>query len=165
MKALHVLQKSSSEDAPTNYTRFTDEYNKLKTKSDAVSARSVDLKQRAANYHAKWDREVEFVDPKLRRQADQRKADAERIYGTINSELELTRNSFHPLMANLKELGVYLRGNLVPARLNSIAGEVAKADAQAKEVDTHAAAIITAIDDITTATGETITPVKVDPAS
>ena len=106
-----------------------------------------------------------YVDPELRRQATQQKADAERIYGTINSELELTRNSFHPLMASLNELGIYLRGNLVPAKLNSVSGEVAKADAQAREVDTHAAAIIKAIDEITTATGETIAPVKVDPAS
>ena len=165
MEALRVLQKSSTEDAPTNYARFMHEYDTLKAKSDAVAARSVDLKERAANYHAMWDREVGSADPEFRRQATEREADAARIYGTINTELELTRNSFRPLMANLKELGSNLRGNPVPANLNSISGEVAKVEAQAGEVDTHAGAIITAIDEITTATGETIAPVTVDPAS
>jgi hypothetical protein len=124
----------------------------------------VDLKERVSNYQAMWDREVGMVDTELRNQELRQKADAQRIYGTIKSEMELTRNSFHPLMANLKELSTYLRGNLVPAKLNSVSGQIEKADAQAKEVDTHAAAIIAAIGEITAATGETVAPTKVDPA-
>ena len=162
MQALNALQKSAGGDASANYDEFTKQYAKLKTTSEAVSARSIDLKQHVSNYHAMWRREVGLVDSELRRQELDKQADAERIFNTVNSELELTRNSFHPLMANLKELVAYLPGNLVPARLTSIAEPVAKANAQAADVDSHAAAIIAAIEEITAATGETIKPVNVD---
>jgi hypothetical protein len=152
--SLNKLQKSSTADAETNYNRFTEEYLKLQAKADAVSKRSKDLKDRASAYHAMWNKQVEVENPELRRQAVQQKADAERIFNTINSEMELARLSFQPYMANLKDAGNYLKGNLSPANLQSASGLVEKANTQAKEVDGHIAAIISSIDKITSATGE-----------
>jgi len=152
--SLNKLQKSSTADAETNYNRFTEEYLKLQAKADAVSKRSKDLKDRASAYYAMWNKQVEVENPELRRQAVQQKADAERIFNTINSEMELGRLSFQPYMANLKDAGNYLKGNLSPANLQSASGLVEKANTQAKEVDGHIAAIISSIDKITSATGE-----------
>jgi len=160
--ALNALVTSSTGEAQANYGKYTDEYAKLKSKSDAVSARSADLKQRVSNYHALWREETGVVDPELRGQALQRQANAERLFGTINTELELVRDSFHPLMADLKELQIYFRDNFIPARLTGVADRVAKVNAEAREVDSHAAAILSAIDEITAATGETVAPTKVD---
>jgi len=92
--------------------------------------------------------------PDLRRQAVQQKADAERIYNTINSDMELARLAFQPYMANLKDVGNYLRGNLSPANLQSTGDLVQKANSQAKEVDSRISAIVSSIDKITSATGE-----------
>jgi hypothetical protein len=159
-EALNELAKSTPDQAQVNYNKFTEEYLKLKAKSDAVSARSKDLKERTSAYYAMWNKQVEVDNPELRRQAIQQKADAEKIFSTVNTELDLMRSTFQPYMSNLKDVGNYLRDNVTPANLKSISDLVTKANAQAKEVDTHAASIVTEIDKITAATGETVAPKK-----
>ena len=101
-----------------------------------------------------WNKQAEVENPELRKQAVQQKADAERIHNTIISEMELARLSFQPYMANLKDAGNYLKGNLSPANLASAGDLVQQANGQAKEVDGHIGAIVSSIDKITTATGE-----------
>jgi len=152
--SLNKLQKSSTADADANYNRFTEEQLKLQATADALSKRSKDLKDRASAYQAMWNQQAEVQNPELRRQAVQQKADAERIYNTINSDMELARLAFQPYMANLKDVGNYLRGNLSPANLQSTGDLVQKANSQAKEVDSRISAIVSSIDKITSATGE-----------
>ena len=153
-ESLVKLQKSPAAEAEANYNGFTEEYLKLQAKSDAVAARSADLKEKASAYHAMWNRQVEVENPDLRRQALQQKADAEQTYNNITNEMELTRITFKPYMSNLKDIGNYLRGNVNPATLTSVRDLVEKSTGQAKEVDKHIAAIVTAIDKISSATGE-----------
>ena len=153
-EALNTLEKSSAADASLNYNKFTEEYLKLQAKSDAVKSRAEDLKSKTSAYYDLWTRQVEVENPDLRRQAVQQKGDAERIYNSIRSEMELARIAFNPYMANLKDVGNYLRGNLSPASLKSVTDLVAKASGQSKEVNTHIDSIITAIDKMAAATGE-----------
>jgi hypothetical protein len=153
-ESLNKLQKSSNADAQANYNGFSEQFIKLQAKSEAVSKRSEDLKKRASDYFAMWNRQVEVDNADLRRQAVQQKADAERIYNNINSEMELARLAFKPYVANLKDVGSYLKGNLTPANLSSISDLVQKANMQSKEVDTHVGNIVASIDKISTATGE-----------
>jgi uncharacterized protein YhaN len=153
-ESLNKLQKSSTADAQANYNAFTEQFLKLQGKSDAVAARSEDLKKRAADYFAMWNRQVEVENPELRRQAVQQKADAERLYNGITSEMELARLTFRPYVANLKDVGSYLKGNLSPANLASTTDLVQKANTQSKEVDTHIANIVASIDKISAASGE-----------
>ena len=153
-ESLNKLQKSSAADAQTNYNAFTEQYLKLQAKADEVSKRSKDLKEKASAYQAMWNKQADVENPELRRQAVQQKADAERIHNTIISEMELTRLSFQPYMANLKDVGNYLRGNVSPANLSSISDLVAKANGQAKEVDGHIATIVSQMDKILSGTGE-----------
>jgi Protein of unknown function (DUF2959) len=163
--SLNKLQKSSQADAQTNYNAFTEQYLKLQAKADAVSKRSKDLKERAASYRAIWDKQAQVDNPELRKQAMQQKADAEQVYNNIRNEMQLARLSFDPYMANLKDVGNYLRGNLTPANLTSVGDLVTKANGQAKEVDGHIAAIVTSIDKITTATGEGTAAAAAAPAA
>jgi len=152
--SLNKLQKSSQTDAQANYNAFTEQYLKLQAKADEVSKRAKDLKERASSYAAMWDKQAQVQNPELRKEAMQQKANARQIYDSITSEMQLARLSFDPYMANLKDVGNYLRGNLTPANLNSVSGLVTKANGQVKEVDGHISAIVTSIDKISTATGE-----------
>jgi hypothetical protein len=157
-ESLNKLQKSSTADAQANYNAFSEQFIKLEAKSEAVSKRAEDLKKRAADYYAIWNRQVEVENPDLRRQAMQQKADAERLYNGITSELELARLTFKPYVQNLKDVGSYLKGNVSPANLASIGDLVTKANAQSKEVSTHADNIVASIDKIGSATGESTAP-------
>jgi hypothetical protein len=152
--ALNKLHKSSAADAQANYNAFSEQFVKLQARADATKARAKDLKDKSGAYYATWNRQVEVENPDLRRQAIQQKADAERTYSTITSEMELARIAFEPYMSNLKDVGNYLRGNVTPANLNSITDLVTRANGQAKEVNEHIGAIVTAVDKISAATGE-----------
>jgi hypothetical protein len=156
--ALATLQKSPAADASANYNKFTEEYLKLQAKSDALKSRAQDLKAKTSSYYALWNKQVEVENPDLRRQAVQQKADAERVYNTVSSEMELARIAFNPYMGNLKDVGNYLRGNLSPASLQSVSDLAGKATAQAKQVNTHIDAIVAAIDNMAKATGEGAVP-------
>jgi hypothetical protein len=140
--ALTKLAASSPDQAQANYNKFTEEYLKLKAKSEAVSARSADLKARTEAYYAMWNKQSDVENPELRRQAIQQKADAEKIFSTINTELDLTRSSFQPYMSNLKDVGSYLQNNVTPANLKSIADLVTKTTAPANDGGVHPDAIV-----------------------
>jgi len=156
--ALVALQKSPAGNASANYNRFTEEYLKLQAKSDAIKARAADLKSEASAYYDLWNKQGEVENPDLRRQAVQQKSDAERVYRTIGSEMELARIAFNPYMTNLKDVGSYLRGNLSPASLQSISDLVTKAGSQATEINTHLDGIVGAIDSMSKATGGGMIP-------
>ena len=153
-EALNRLQESSTADADANFNAFTEEFTKLQAKSEAVSARSEDLKEKASAYYETWNRQVDVENPDLRRQAVQQKADAERLYNTITSEMELARIAFKPYMSNLKDIGNYLRGNISPATLTTVRDLVDKSNKQAQEVEGHITEIVNAVDKIQRATGE-----------
>lgn len=152
--SLVALQNSSTTDAQGNYNKFAEEYTKLKSKSEQVKARSNDLKEKSTAYYAIWNKQVEVQNPELRRQAIEQKADAERTFSSIKSEMDLARLSFDPYMANLKDVGNYLNGNVTPANLKSTADLVKQAQTQAGEVNKHLDSIVASIDKMITATGE-----------
>jgi hypothetical protein len=155
--SLNKLQRSSTADAQANYNAFTEQYVKLKAKSDALRARAEDLRKKASAYYAMWNRQVEVENPDLRRQALQQKTNAEQTYNDIKSEMELARLAFEPYMSNLKDIGNYLRGNVNPGTLNSIGDLVKKANDQSKEVNSHIDAIVSDVDKIAGSTGEGVT--------
>lgn len=162
--SLVKLQKSSTADAQGNYNAFTEQYLKLQAKADSVKTRADDLKAKSAAYHEMWNKQLEVQNPELRRQVVQQKANAEQVYNTISSEMELLRMTFSSYMANLKDVGNYLRGNLSPASLQASSDLVAKADSQGKQVNAHLDAIIGAIDKISAATGESVATQPAAPA-
>ena len=152
--ALNTLSKSSQADAQANFNKFSEEYMKLQAKSDTVKSRAKDLKDKTAAYYATWNKQIEVENPELKRQALQQKADAERTFTAISNDMELARISFNPYMANLKDVGNYLRGILSPASITSASELVTKANAQAKQVNTNIDSIVSSIDKIGSATGE-----------
>ena len=152
--ALNKLQKSSPADAQANYNTFGQEYLKLQARTDGLATRAKDLKDKATAYREMWNKQMAIDNPELRHSAVQQKAQAEQTFNNIKSEMELARLSFDPYMANLKDVGNYLRGNLSPANLSTAGDLVTKANGQFKEVNTHIDAIITAVDKMSAATGE-----------
>jgi hypothetical protein len=153
-ESLNKLQKSSAADAQANYNTFSQEYSKLQARAEGISTRAKDLKDKAVAYREMWNKQMEIDNPDLRHSAVQQKAQAEQTFNNIKSEMDLARLSFDPYMANLKDAGNYLRGNLSPANLSSAGSLVEKANGQFKDVNKHIDAIITEVDKISAATGE-----------
>jgi hypothetical protein len=160
--SLSRLQKSSTEDATANYNAYSEQYLKLKSKAETIKARSADLRARASAYLETWNKQATVENAALRRQAIQQQGDAEKLFNTISSEMELTRIEFNPFMTNLTDVGKYLKNNLSPASLQSTSELVEKSNGQAKSVNQHIDAIIVAIDKMAGATGEST---AVGPAS
>jgi hypothetical protein len=139
----------------TNFDKFTTEYTKLQSQADTCRSRAEGLKVRTKEYFDTWNKQQdEIQNPDLRRRATQQRAQAEKTYSSIKSEMELTKLSFDPYMNQLKDVSSYLKGNLSPAAVASISDLVTKANADAKEVSKHLDSVVSEINNIMAANGE-----------
>jgi len=163
--ALNKLQASSTTDAVANYNAYSEQYTKLKAKAEITRARAADLKKRGTEYLAMWDKQAQVQNPTLRSQAMTQKAEASTLLNTIANEMEMTRIEFAPYMANLTDVGDYLHDNVTPGNLQTTADLVAKAGDQSKNVNGHIDNIITALDKMAVALGESSGPIQAAPAS
>jgi hypothetical protein len=163
--AMNTLAKSGNADVQSNYDKFCTEYAKLKSDADTCRSRSDDLKARTKAYFDQWNKQAEVQNPDLRRSATEQRADAEKTFSTIKSEIELARLSFDPYMSQLKDISTYLKDNKTPAALETVNDISTKATANAGEVNKHLDAVLGGINQIMSASGEgTAVPAAV-PAS
>jgi hypothetical protein len=152
--AMNNLAKSSNADVQSNYDKFNKEYAKLQSAADTCRSRSNDLKLRTQAYYDTWNKQAEVQNPDLRRSATEQRAQAERTFTTIKSEIELTKMSFDPYMSQLKDIQTYLSHNKSPAALSTVNDIATKATADAGEVNKHLNAVLGGINQIIVASGE-----------
>jgi hypothetical protein len=94
------------------------------------------------------------TNPDLRRRLTQQRAEAEKTFSAIKSEVELTRLAFDPYMSGLKDIGAYLRGNTSPAAIATVTDMVTKANTDYAETIKHIDAVVEEMNKIMAASGE-----------
>jgi hypothetical protein len=149
-----VASSSTADDAKANFNRFSGEYAKLGALVESNRSRVQDLKQRSQQYFEAWSKESEGLNPALKRQVMEQRAEVEGTCNTIKSEMELGKLSFDPYMANLKDFESYLRTDLSPARIATTSDLLAKVNEDSKSVNKHVDAVVVQIDKLTAASGE-----------
>ena len=152
--AMNTLAKSGTPDVQSNYDKFCTEYAKLQSQADTCRSRSDDLKARTKAYFDQWNKQAEVQNPDLRRRATEQRADAEKTFSTIKSEIELSRLFLDPYMSQLKDISTYLKDNKTPAALETVNDIASKATANAGEVNKHLDAVLGGINQIMSASGE-----------
>jgi hypothetical protein len=152
--AMNTLVKSGNADVQSNYDKFSTEYAKLQSQADTLRSRSDDLKARTQAYFDQWNKQAEVQNPDIRRRATEQRAEAEKTFSTIKSEIELARLSFDPYMNQLKDISTYLKDNKTPAALQTVSDISTKATANAAEVNKHLDAVLGGINTIMSASGE-----------
>ena len=152
--AMNALVKSNQTDVQANYDKFNVELAKLQSAAETCKSRSDDLKMRTQAYYDTWNKQAEVQNPDLRRRASEQRAEAERTFSTIKSEIELTKLSYDPYVSALKDISSYLGTNKTPAALATAADLATKATANAADVNKHVDAVLNGIGKIMTASGE-----------
>jgi hypothetical protein len=144
--ALNALAKSTSSDVQANYNRFSRERAELEVMVDSNRARVADLKVRSKQYFDTWNNEAAVGNPDLQRRLAQQRADAEKTYSTIKSEMEMAKLAFNPYMANLKDVQSFLKTDPSPARISTASDLIAKINEDGKNVEQHIDAVLAEID-------------------
>jgi len=151
--AMSALTKSSTADVQANYDRFNVEFTKLQNQAEALRERSDDLKTRTQAYYDTWNKQAEVQNADLRRSATEQRAEAEKTFSTIRSEIELAKLSYEPYVSQLKDISSYLKENKTPAALATVSDIAARATADGKSVDKHLDGVLGGINKIMVATG------------
>jgi hypothetical protein len=159
-----ALSKSGTADVQANYDKFAVEFTKLQSQADACRARANDLKMRTQAYFDTWNKQAEVQNPDLRRRATEQRAEAERTFSTIKSEIELAKLSYEPYVSQLKDIQSYLKENKTPAAVATVSDLTSKATTNSAEVAKHLDAVITGINKIMAASGEA-NPAAATPAA
>jgi hypothetical protein len=152
--SMNTLSQSGGADVANNYDKFATEVAKLQRDVETCRARADDLKGRAQAYFDTWNRQAEVQNPDLRRSAIAQRAEAERTFATIKSEMELTKLSLDPYMKHLTDISSYLKINKSPAALATVQDAVAAAAGDGTEVGKHVDAVLAGIDKVMAASGE-----------
>jgi len=153
--AMNALAKSSNADVQANYDKFNVEYTKLQGQAEQLRTRADDLKMHTQAYYDTWNKQAEVSNPDLRRRATEQRAEAERTFSTIKSEVELTRLSYDPYVSQLKDISSYLKENKTPAALATVSDLASKASTNGAEVNKHLDAVLAGINKVMTASGGT----------
>lgn len=152
--SMNTLGKSSVADVAGNYDKFSTESAKLKSNVQTCRSRADDLKKRTQAYFDTWNKQAEVQNAELRRSATAQRAEAEKTFSTIKSEIELMKLSLDPYMSHLNDISSYLKDNKSPAALATVQDLVTKANADSAEVSKHADAVLAGINKIMAASGE-----------
>jgi hypothetical protein len=152
--AVNALVKSTPADVQANYDKFNAEFAKLQAQADVCQSRANDLKARTQAYYDTWSKQGTIDNPDLRRRATEQRAEAERTFSTIKSEIELSKLSFDPYVSQLKDISSYLSENKTPAALATVGDLASKATINGAEVSKHVDAVLGGIDKIMAASGE-----------
>ena len=156
--SLNALAKSAGADVQGNYDKFAVELTNMEKQAAVCRSRAEDLKVRTQAYYDTWNKQADVQNPELRRRASQQRAEAEKTYRNIKSEVELMRLSYDPYMSQLNDVRSYLKGNLTPAAIASVSDLVKKVNADGSEVKQHLDAVVAEINSIMAASGEVTAP-------
>jgi hypothetical protein len=149
--ALTALKQSTSADAQNNYNTYAAEYVKLQQCANLTREHAKDLRTRSKAYYDAWSNE-KAPNPEIQRKAIEQRAEANKTFSTITSEMDLARLSFDDYMKNSKDVGSYLKDSVAPARIQAVSDLITKVEGQSTEVTKHIDAIIGGVDQMVAAT-------------
>jgi membrane-bound lytic murein transglycosylase len=151
--AMTALKQSSQENAQANYNTFATEYAKLQSSADNTRQHAKDLRQRSREYYEAWSNETSS-NPDIQRSAIQQRAEANKTFTTISSEMDLAKMSFDQYMKDAKDVGTYLKTGVSPARIATVSDTITKAEGESADTTKHLDAIVAGVDQMLAASGK-----------
>jgi hypothetical protein len=132
--ALNALAKPPRQDLSQKYDAFSTQYYKLQTKLNLARSHAYDLKSQAKAYPAGAGA-----------------SDADRLGSTANEQMDATRFAFNRYTSTLEQIRGLLASDRSAAGVESVAGLIARSNAEAQNLDGHITALTKAIDELSAA--------------
>ncbi len=149
MGALQALKDSCNNggDLSKTYANFTDAYAALDTQATQIREHGTAAKARAKERWEVWQKELtEMQNPKLREKAQSRYTETQKEFDKIVERVDVAKEVFAPLMADLKDINVYLKTDLSKDAVDSLSGTIWKMANTAKRADSRLADVNEQID-------------------
>ncbi len=128
MSTLEALKEASkSGDIMKPYADFSDAFASLDAQATQIREHGTAAKARAKERWEVWQKELTAMqNPKLREKAQSRYTATQKEFDKIIERVDKAKESFAPLMADLKDISVYLKTDLSKDAVSSLSGTIWK---------------------------------------
>jgi len=135
MQGLNDIQTAAESDATPAYTNFAVAVDKLEARKDLGRARVAAMRDRAERHFAAWERELAVMtNVELRARSAGRLAAARESVQKITVIADDAKREFDPMLAEFKDLKIYLGNDLNPTGIGSVRDQVSKLSGDAELV-------------------------------
>lgn len=122
----------SGGDLEAKYNLLKDEYDRSKSKAQAVSDRIKDVKNVANALFDEWEKELEeYTSPELRRSSEKKLTQTQKRYEKLMAAMEQAESKIQPVLAAFYDQVLFLKHNLnaqavasLQEELNSVEQEI-----------------------------------------
>ncbi len=138
MAALQALKDACSNggDLTKTYSSFSDAFTALDAQATKIREHGTAAKARAKERWEVWQKELTAMqNPKLREKAQSRYTATQKEFDKIVERVDTAKEVFAPLMADLKDITVYLKTDLSSDSVSSLSGTIWKMGSAARGVD------------------------------
>ncbi len=142
MAALEELKGVAAKNGElaTPYKNFSEALDALQGQATLLRERGTAAKARAQEHWTAWQAElVSMQNPALREKAQARYAAAVKEFQKIVERVDVAKETFAPLMADLKDIDTYLKTDLSKDAVSSLSGTIWKMANAAKKTDSRLA--------------------------
>jgi hypothetical protein len=123
-------------DLSKPFAAFNDGWTQLEAQTTKVRQLGIATKARAKEHWDAWQAELLKVqNPKLREKAQERYASTTKEFEKISEKVAEAKEDFAPLMADLKDINIYLKTDLSNDAVSSLSSTIWKMGDKARSVD------------------------------
>ncbi len=142
MAALEELKAVAAKNGElaTPYKNFSEAMDSLQGQATLLRERGTAAKARAQEHWTAWQAElVSMQNPALREKAQARYAATVKEFQKIVERVDVAKETFAPLMADLKDIDTYLKTDLSKDAVSSLSGTIWKMSNTARKTDSRLA--------------------------
>ena len=133
-------------DTQSQVDRLLREIDTLQTQVAGARKEYATAQQQAQAYFAKWDQEMASMSESMAKAGQQRRAESQASLATLKSKVEDLKSDFSPYMANLDEVGRYLKLDPTASGITAARPKINAALDYEKPIMKKADAVIAQID-------------------
>jgi hypothetical protein len=121
-EAVAAMDKlASGQEMQKSHKAFTKEVDDLEKAGESARGRATKMRERADEYVAKWQKEMETVqNPEVKASLADRRAAVQKNFDAVKAASAGVRDAYQPFMQNLRDINKALAIDLSPAALTGI---------------------------------------------
>lgn len=134
MASLHDLVDRPAADLTVQRSAFEKNLGELETTAKDLSETSADMQAKGSAYFAQWEQQVASIQNEdIREQSADRRKTIEASFSKVRKEYEESKESFDPLLNDLRDIRTALRADLTLNGIDSMKSTVKKVDKNANK--------------------------------
>ncbi len=150
--ALDDMFNNQQGDLKMQFKTFSKSIDSLEAQGERVKKRADTMASKKTDYLLQWDQQMATIkNDSVRQTSEQRRKSVEKMFSTVQHELDAAGESFRPFMDNLNDIRTAVNMDLTRSGLTAMRPVADKARNAGKMVNTRIDAAISALSNAATA--------------